>query len=180
VGSQGIVWAIEPVPRNVMRLQQLRDANELKTLRVFAGALSNRTGTVLVKTGRVLVKLPMSGNSNWASITKSWDSDRGVEVQAWRLDDLVQRERVDRPISLLKIDVEGFEPQVLEGAVNTLREMKPAVFCEFNDILLRDAGSSSGRLLAAFAELGYRPADGWVRQARKLTGRLVDLLLIAK
>jgi hypothetical protein len=52
------------------------------------------------------------------------------------------------------------------------------VYCEFNDVILRDAGSSSDELLAAFAALGYRPAPAWRRTATRLAGRNVDLLMV--
>jgi hypothetical protein len=36
----------------------------------------------------------------------------------------------DKPVDLAKIDVEGFEPQVLEGMRMTLRRFRPALFIE--------------------------------------------------
>jgi hypothetical protein len=52
--------------------------------------------------------------------------------------------------------------------------MRPVVFCEFNDILLRDAGSSSQQLLKMFEALGYSPVTG----LPPLEGKVVDVLLV--
>jgi len=73
--------------------------------------------------------------------------------------------------------VEGFEPQVLEGAAETLGAMRPAVMCEFNDIVLKDAGSSSAELLAIFERLGYRPSVECQAASTDMAGKVVDLLL---
>jgi hypothetical protein len=55
--------------------------------------------------------------------------------------------------------------------------MRPAVLCEFNDVLLRDAGTSSPELLRKFAELGYRPSEESAALVATLEGGLADLLL---
>ena len=81
-------------------------------------------------------------------------------------------------VRFLKIDVEGFEPEVVEGAGAILREHRPRVFCEFNDILLRDRGRSSSELLALFAAVGYQPADERQAAPEHLANRVVNLLLL--
>jgi FkbM family methyltransferase len=164
VGPTGHVWAIEPVPYNIGRLEQLRDLNGVGYLTIFRGALSNSAGFVPLR-------LPQNGETGFASFTKSWDVGHVLEVQTWSLDELVAD--VEGQPAFVKIDVEGYEPQVLEGADRTLREMKPLVLCEFNDILLRDAGSSSEQLLEMFRQRGYSPS----RLPPPLTGQVVDILL---
>lgn len=166
VGSAGSVWAIEPVPYNVARLQQLKDLNGLDRLRIFAGGLARSSGTAPLQ-------LAQAGETGFASFTKSWGMGDTIDVPTWSLDELV--EGVDRKLAFLKIDVEGYEPRVLAGAERTLRTMKPLVLCEFNDILLRDVGSSSERLLAMFAERGYVPMG----PVPELSGQVVDILLSA-
>ena len=67
------------------------------------------------------------GESGWASFTKSWDTNGTLEVATWRLDDLVDEQGFVGRLALIKLDVEGFEPKVLEGAGRTLRRLRPAV-----------------------------------------------------
>jgi hypothetical protein len=80
-------------------------------------------------------------------------------------------------LRLIKLDVEGFEREVLAGAVDTIARFRPWIHCEFNDIILRDTGSSSKDLLGVFEEMGYKVAPAWTRRASRLHGRNVDLLL---
>jgi FkbM family methyltransferase len=171
VESDGLVWAIEPIPRNVKRLTELRDLNDLRQLEVLEGALASVNG-------RSEIRLPKSGHSGWASFTKSWDIGRTLEVVTWRLDDLVAAAPKDRRIVFVKIDVEGFELDVLRGAAETLRTHRPLVFCEFNNILLKDAGHSSYELLNAFQNLGYVIAGRSKSRNPRLDERLEDLLML--
>lgn len=166
-GERGHVWAIEPIPSNLSRLQELKELNQLKYLTIFEGALSNKTGSASIR-------LPQGGGSAYASFTKSYGTEGEIDVPVWRLDDLVFDAGYSQPVAFLKIDVEGFEFQVLEGAERTLREMRPLVYCEFNDVLLRDAGASSVQLLRRFADLGYFP----VGAPAELDGKVIDLLLV--
>jgi hypothetical protein len=104
----------------------------------------------------------------------TWESAGEIDVATARLDDLVAERRPPGGLRLVKIDAEGFEPQVLAGATETLSTLRPLVLCEFNDVLLRQAGTSSDELLQRFAALGYAPVG---RRPATLAGRNVDLLL---
>jgi hypothetical protein len=62
----------------------------------------------------------------------------------------------DRPITHVKIDVEGFEAEVLAGGRAFLRDRQPWLFLELHGALLRQRGLSPEGLLALLAECGYR------------------------
>lgn len=48
-----------------------------------------------------------------------------------------------KDISFIKIDVEGYEPEVLKGAVKTIKKYKPALYIEITDQWFRKFDSSS-------------------------------------
>src|ERR1700682_5458262 len=171
VGPSGRVWAIEPIPRTLQRLEQLRELNRLNALRIIPFALGSRTGTASIH-------VPVGGESGWASFTASWISGESVQVRTERLDDLIFETPPDRPVSFIKIDVEGFEAEVLLGARRTLSDMRPYVLCEFNDIILRDAGSSAEALMEVFEQIGYGPSPTFRSQARDLQGQVADILMV--
>lgn len=170
VGPSGAVWAVEPLPRNVERLEALRARNGLDQLTVLPVALSSQAGTARLR-------LPIRGGGAFGSFVATWETAGEVDVTTARLDDLVAERRPPGRLRMVKIDAEGFEPQVLAGATETLAKLRPLVLCEFNDILLQQAGTSSAELLQQFAGLGYAPVTTLERPPTNMAGRNVDLLL---
>jgi FkbM family methyltransferase len=170
VGPTGAVWAVEPLPRNIERLEHLREQNGLGQLSILPVALSSETGTAKLR-------LPIRGGGAFGSFVATWETLGEIDVPTIRLDDLVAQRPHPGRLRLVKIDAEGFEPQVLEGSVETLTDLRPLVLCEFNDVLLRQAGTSSSNLLEAFRALGYAPSTPLERRRSSLDGRNLDLLL---
>lgn len=166
VGPEGEVWAIEPLPRNVRRLEYLKERNHLPQLRVFPGALGRSNGVARMS-------LPPDGDSGLGSLVTGANSTEELDVSVWSLDDLVSGNPSPRTLRLVKLDVEGFEPEVLAGGRHTLRSHRPLVYCEFNDPLLRKAGSSARSLLGLFDDLGYEP----VGDTPDVSSVVLDLLL---
>jgi hypothetical protein len=66
---------------------------------------------------------------------------------------------------------------VLAGATETLARYRPKPHVEFNDEILRDAGSSSMELLSRSQNAGYRAVDPVASRPEALHMRVVDLLL---
>lgn len=173
VGSQGLVWAVEPLPRNVESLLALKQRNCLEQMEVLPVALSATAGTARLR----LSELP--GGSGFGSFVAPWMEGGYIEVPTRPLDELVESTITDRPLRFIKMDVEGFEAELLQGARKTLTTWKPMVVCEFHDPLLRAAGSSSEGLLSLFAEYGFHPREPFGRPPGSLDDKVVDMLLMS-
>ena len=78
-----------------------------------------------------------------------------VEVPVTTFDHLVDSERLDR-IDVVKIDVEGSEELVLEGAKLSLRRFRPLILLELQDPSLRTLGSSVPQVVSLLESLDYR------------------------
>lgn len=52
-----------------------------------------------------------------------------LEVSVTTIDEFVRNNSLDK-ISLIKVDVEGFETEVISGAMDTLKNLKPDLFIE--------------------------------------------------
>jgi FkbM family methyltransferase len=62
-----------------------------------------------------------------------------------------------RPVRLIKMDVEGAEPQVLRGAARLLKEDRPVILSELHPAQLeRASGVTPAQFLAQIAAFGYR------------------------
>lgn len=118
LAPQGQHMAFEPIPALADLLRR-----EFPTVDVRECALSNLSG----RTSFVyLPTLPA-----WSGLRpQPCPADvqpQQVEVEVRRLDDLVPHDRI---IDFIKIDVEGAELEVLEGAKETIRRTRPQVLFE--------------------------------------------------
>jgi hypothetical protein len=86
-----------------------------------------------------------------------------------RLDSIFE----DRPVDLLKVDVEGFEERVLAGATRLLNDAARAprqVFIEVHPYAWPAFGTSSDSLLALLARCGYTACDLFDRPITRVDG----------
>lgn len=106
--------------------------------------------------GKIYVNVDMQ-QSDFTSInqTRSEASVKKIEIDAVNFDAL---KSVPVP-SVIKIDVEGAEIQVLRGLRSVFKSGSglPTVFIESNSISLENAGSSSALLVNELVKIGYNP-----------------------
>jgi len=121
-GPHGEVIAIEAHPEIFRYLEGNTDLNQTTNLTTVHCALGAGPGEVTLTTRR--------------SDDQNYISERGtVRVQMHALDELV----VARPTRLLKLDVEGYELPVLQGAAAVL-EQTQIVYCELSTANCRRFG----------------------------------------
>lgn len=138
------VATFEPNPQ-MARVLRHRFAGALRDgrMRVFEGALSDRAGSADLHVPR--------GYSPLATIDGSaLDHDTAVDVvpvNCFRLDDCVSED-----VSFIKIDVEGYEQHVLDGARRLLRAFRPTLLIEAEE---RHRPGAVAGLQASLAPLGY-------------------------
>jgi FkbM family methyltransferase len=117
------VIAFEPVPRVYEKLMEHIRINH------FDGRCEAHRMAVSNFVGTAQMHIPFGDLPTSASLNT--DGFRGfsgilVEVPVTTVDAVMG----DKPVDLAKIDVEGFEPQVLERMRMTLRRFRPALFIE--------------------------------------------------
>jgi FkbM family methyltransferase len=69
--------------------------------------------------------------------------------------DSVVFDGADRKVQLVKLDVDGFECDVLSGATAMIQTMRPIFMMELAPYLLEERGSSLDQLLSCFIPNGY-------------------------
>ncbi len=78
-------------------------------------------------------------------------------VAAQTLDDVA--EAAKRPITHVKIDVEGFEGQVLRGGRAMIDHHRPRVTLELHNWMLRELGDSPDEVTTVLQSAGYQATD---------------------
>jgi FkbM family methyltransferase len=115
-GSTG--YFFEPDPTNFHHLQTVISRNELARFQAFNMAVGDRPGS--------LHFIPMGASGHAAH-----EGETGIDIEIIALDDFAKNmSRLD----FLKIDVEGFEREVLLGSRATIERLKPVALIEFNSI----------------------------------------------
>jgi FkbM family methyltransferase len=154
-GFQGDIWSFEPLPELRDSLQRLARYDPLWTIHGVAlgdcdgeiqiNACSNtQVSSILVATG--------------AFATSEWKHTVGVTVPIRRLDSIVQTTSTFGRAVHLKIDVQGYERQVLQGAQRVLDSIT-SIELEMSTVPLYAHETLLPELIALLDQLGFRLAS---------------------
>lgn len=127
------VYSFEPLFYDV--LQKNMDINGISNVQVIPKGLSDIHGEATIKRDNF--------NAGASYITSDGDSSINLD----KLDNFT----FNKPIALMKIDVEGHELEVIRGGLETIRKHKPVIIIEIknNDIfdLIRGLGYTIKRIM---------------------------------
>ena len=150
VGAAGHVTAFEPDPDSISALEANIAVNGWQDrVTVIRAAVGQCSGQVRFASAR--------GQESRIEIRPEV-CDGVIAVPMVTLDDALAGQRID----VIKIDVEGFEQQVLEGARKILTEERQrprAILVEVHPFAWADADTSSASFLSLLDEMGFRVED---------------------
>jgi len=141
-GPEGKVISFEPLPDNLVRLRENIERNEFHNVQILPLALggANEERIFQVSERPTWGKLKGVGSES----PDKYMSD--IKVLVRRLDDLLSESTIQPP-DFVKIDVEGAEVEVVEGARETLLRHGPMLMIE-----LHGTGEALTRV---FSEIDY-------------------------
>jgi FkbM family methyltransferase len=141
VGSHGKVYAFEPQRACYSLLQAQIALNQTHQVRAYNEGL----GQSLERLWLPFIDYSKPNNFGGASLSRD-QSQQGEPIDVTTLDSRLP----DVPVSLIKIDVEGMEEDVIRGGSNLIRKHRPFLYVE------NDRTEKSRSLVALIMELGYR------------------------
>ncbi|MFC1580654.1 FkbM family methyltransferase [Thermodesulfobacteriota bacterium] len=152
VGGSGRVFAFEPALMSYNRLQQNVELNNLDNVQCFQSALSNEIGEFPFFTSK-------DGFDAWNSFAQptAGKSFAREFIQSITWDQFAHLNHLVGKVTMMKIDVEGWETRVLEGGNEIFsRKDAPVLQVEFTDAAALSARSSCEKLYKDLKKLGYK------------------------
>lgn len=152
VGPKGRVHAFEPCAKTFERLGRNVDLNRFKNVTLHDLALSDSAG-------QQEMVMAVDGMDAWNSLAKPYMggnyTTETITTDTW--DDFAEAHGLGSGVTLMKIDVEGWEAPVLAGARRMLSKPDaPVLQVEFTDDAAKAAGHSCADVYRLLEEFGYK------------------------
>lgn len=139
------VYSFEP--HNIMfKLQKKNiEENKIENIVNYNFAIGNENRKVKLTSFDSL-----NESFNAGEISIILNDIEGSDIDMFKLDDIV-----DEKIDLIKIDVQGFEKNVIEGSKKNIQKYNPYLIVEFENHQLSKFGYTSEYLFRFIQDLGY-------------------------
>lgn len=150
VGETGRVIAFEPNPVMLEELRKNIEVNNFKNVIVVPMALSNQSGYVSLY-------CPNCGSESYGSLkpNNNYTVKEAISVEVEKLDNVLAKLGCSN-VDFVKIDVEGAEYSIFQGAESMLRVMKPKVIFECAESLCSAFGHNVFDVLNLLNNTGYK------------------------
>jgi len=150
VGEKGKVYAFEPDPTNFAILKKNVEINGYKNVILIDKAVSSKKGKLKL--------FLCEENTGDHKIYDSKENRKFVEIESIRLDDYFSDYK--GKIDFIKMDVEGSEPGVINGASKILtKNTHLKIVTEFYPMLIEEYGYSYEQYLKDIFKLGFSVYD---------------------
>ena len=143
----GKVMSIEPHPTTYRKLKRNIEINHplKEVISSYNIAVGDNTGQLF---------LSYDPSHMGAAHISAGKEENVVAVPTVTLDSFLIQEKVDS-VDFIKIDVEGYEKNVLLGAADSLRRFRPKMYIEINEYALRQQDTSFAEILSLLKEYSY-------------------------
>lgn len=149
VGKEGKVYAFEPEPNNFALLKNV-EINGYQNVTLVQKAVSNKSGKVNLQISKSMTAHRIADANG--------DGNNFVEIDCISLDDYF-REHLGK-IHFIKIDTEGNDGKVIQGASSLLTRYKDVkIMTEFHTRLLNEAGMSPEKFIQLLAFHNFKIYD---------------------
>lgn len=151
VGRAGRVISFEPSPRECKRLARHVRVNRCRNVKIESYALGKEDGEADL--------FVVDGAWDWGNSLRPPavpEPTRRMRVPVRQLDDALASRGVER-VDFIKLDAEGGELAILQGAKKLLRSApRPAILAEVEDVRTRPWGYAAREIVELLARWNYR------------------------
>ena len=150
VGPSGKIVAIEPLFETVTSLKENLELNGFQNFTILECAVGSKSSKMTLYKKNINATLgmldPITGEDNMVKSTK-------INVET--IDNIISSEKIDK-VRMLKIDVEGYEYEVLLGCQDSFRQNKiDNILCEIHKKYLEKKGIKENIIYSFLKENGF-------------------------
>ena len=159
VGDAGSVYGFEPDRKNYEMSKKTIALNNISNVKLENIGFGHKVGNF------VLVEDTPSNRGKNRITSTVLDRPSSI-IDVLTLDHWAEKAEPTK-INLIKIDVEGYELNVLKGGRNTLLKFRPTLFIELDDENLKIQQQSASELVKFIEELGYEAYESTSKKVLK-------------
>jgi FkbM family methyltransferase len=163
LAPEGRFYAFEPIPQMLEDLKSRFPSPQITFSNV---ALSNQAGVVAFNH---VVSNPGYSGLRKRTYDRPDETDRTISVQTDLLDNVIKK---SDHVDVIKVDVEGAELQVFQGAVGTIKRCKPVIVFEHGLGAADCYGTRPNQiydLLCGECQLNISLLQNWLNKEKPLT-----------
>ena len=160
VGNEGQVLAYEAHPKTAELLKENIELNQLMNIQVCQYALGSEEGQTKIYDNWQI-------NRGGASLIVKTDDSVAFDIEIDQLDNKIPSNLIPK---VIKIDVEGFELEVLKGASETIKRFQPILIVEFSEIRenVHESGAQLVEIIKTFGNYRFYKLKGGKERKSKL------------
>lgn len=138
IAFEPMSWACSKLKRNI----ELNDFNNIVIEQIALSNVNQRAQNIYFR-------------SSWTiDPGSSSNAKKKEDVDFITLDEYVRRNKINR-IDFIKLDVDGYEYKIIQGARDTLKRDKPFIVMELGIYTLQAVGDNGYDLANALSDIGY-------------------------
>ena len=160
VGNEGQVLAYEAHPKTAELLKENIGLNQLLNIQVCQYALGSEEGQTKIYDNWQI-------NRGGASLIVKTNDSIAFDIEIHQLDNKIPTNLQPK---IIKIDVEGFELEVLKGASETIKRFQPILIVEFSEIRenVHESGAQLVEIIKTFGNYRFYKLKGGKERKSKL------------
>lgn len=145
-GLNAVIHAFEPYPRTFEKLKTTSSLNQNIAVKAYNLGLGEEKGKLYMM---------QHSPSNSGGFRMTEDKQNSVEVAITTFDAFISEQEISA-VDFIKIDVEGFEVQVLKGALQSIKKFRPLIIFEYSlENILAQGGDIKG-ILKELQNMNYK------------------------
>ena len=145
-------YAFEPFFETFQELNNNIKLNSITNTKTFNFAISDK---ICIK--NLQVCMSHNGLHTLGNNVKRFDDIKTIEVECHTIDELFFEKNI--PVHFIKIDTEGHEYYILNGAINTIKTYKPLIQLEWNTINMEQCNVNVTDLQNFIEKINYEIID---------------------